>query len=450
MAFLITKLADLCTDPWGNFGGLMSNRFVVLKRTTLIFIPIFLGVYLTPKNAGAVADFGNAGVLPVGRHQVTFRFGNVSGIQDKFSDAGILQTPARMNQKFDNAFLMKQPEFQKLAKILDEQLLPNQKPSQSIDLGTLELSGHANVTYFAPQIARGITQNWSIGLAVPIIRYQSDIHAENGGINTAPNILAGAASPSKFSSLSGELGAGADGLLKGPKQLFANQLVKDNYKPLTARDEQFVGDVVLGSSLRLYNTRYFDFYLLNQLTLPTGPKDDPDDLVDLNIFGKTEFQTMFFTNYNALRWLELGVGVYYTWGITDDIIKRVPRNEDDPLPPDSTKEKLEEDPGDTIGMQFASNVRITDYFHAGFGYEWFQQQSDKYSGSRGLRYDLLEKDTNVEAQVAKFKLVYSTLDGFLQGAEKIPYSVTYAFADTVSGVNIEREMTHELLLKFYF
>lgn len=403
-----------------------------------------------PKNTYGVADFGNAGVLPVGRHQVTFRFGNVSGIQDKFNNAGTLQTPARMNQRLDNAFLMRSPEFQKLAKILDEQLLPHQKPSQDIDLGSLELAGNAQVSYFVPQIARGITSNWSLGLAIPMIHYQSDIHAENSGINTAPQILAGAAAPSQFGNLSGELGAGADGLLKGPKQVFKTQLQKESYKPLSERDEQFIGDIVLGSSLKLYNTKFVDFYLLNQLTLPTGPKDDPDDLVDLNIFGKTNFQTVLFTNYNFVRWMELGLGVGYTLGIKDDIVKRVPRSENDNLPPESTKENLDKDPGDAVNVQLATNFIVSDYIHFGFGYELNYKKADKYTGSQNSRYDLLEKDSNTESQVAKFKLAYTTLSGFLQGAEKIPYTVVYAFADTVRGVNIEREMTHELLLNFYF
>jgi hypothetical protein len=437
-------------DPWGNFGGLMSNRFVVLKRTALIYIPMFLGLSFMAKDVYAVADFGNAGVLPVGRHQVTFRFGDVSGIQDKFNNAGTLQTPSRMNLRFDNAFLMKQAEFQKLAKILDEQLLPNQKPSQNIDLGYLTFAGNAHVSYFAPQIARGMTSNWSLGIAIPMVRYQSDIRAENGGVNTSSKILDGVASAAVIGNLNGELGNASERFIKGPKHLFKTQSEKDGYKPLSQRDEQFIGDIVLGSSLKLYNTRFFDFYLLNQLTLPTGPKDDPDDLVDLNIFGKTNFQTLLFTNYNIVRWAELGMGAGYTWGIKDDIVKRVPRNADDDLPPESTKETVDLDPGDAVNIQFASNFILSDYFHIGLGYELNYKSSDKYTGSKNSRYDLLEKDTNSESQVAKFKLSYTTLNGFLQGNDKIPYSLVYAFADTVRGKNIEREMTHELLMKFYF
>lgn len=402
------------------------------------------------KNIYAVADFGNAGVLPVGRHQVTFRFGNVSGIQDKFNSAGTLQTPARMNQRFDNAFLMKQPDFQKLAKILDEQLLPHQKPSKDIDLGYLELAGHAQVSYFAPQIARGITPNWSLGIAIPFVHYESDVRSENGGVNTSPQVLSGAAAVAQLPNLNAELGSGADGLLKGPKKLFNTQLQKDGYRPLSERDQQFMGDIVLGSSLKLYNTRLVDFYLVNQLTLPTGPKDDPDDLVDLNIFGKTNFQTILFTNYNIVRWAELGLGVGYTFGMSDDIVKRVPRNEDDVLPPSSTKETLDKDPGNAVNVQLASNFIISDYIHFGFGYEFNYKGTDKYTGNKNSRYDLLEKNSDTESEIAKFKLSYTTLNGFLQGNDKIPYTVVYAFADTVRGKNIEREMTHELLMKFYF
>src|SRR5690606_3105079 len=125
-------------------------------------------------------------------------------------------------------------------------------------------------------------------------------------------------------------------------------------KSVSGRDNQFLGDIVLGSSLRLYNTRIVDFYLLNQLTLPTGPKDDPDDLIDFSVLGKTNFQTTLFTNYNLVRWLELGLGVSYTIGIKDDIVKRVPRAENDVIPPASTKESLDKDPGDSVGLQIVS------------------------------------------------------------------------------------------------
>jgi hypothetical protein len=429
-----------------KFGGLMFNRVVVFNKTTF-FIIIFLVLISSTRHVYAVADFGTAAVLPVDRHQTIFRFGNVSGIQDKFNKQGVLQSPSRMNQRFDNTFLMKNPEFQKLAHVID-QLLPNQKPSKDIDLGSLEFKGDASVSYFSPQIARGITSNWSLGIAIPIVRYNSDVRAENGGVNTAKGILAGLSD--KMNEAGSDIGSAVEDLNGGPRVQFANQLELNSYKPLSERNEQFLGDIVLGSSLKLYDTKFVDFYLLNQLTLPTGPKDDPDDLVDLNIFGKTQFQTVLYTNYDIWRWLELGLGLSYNWGITDDIEKRVPRSEEDSLPPAYTKENLKKNPGDSVGIQFASIARLSDYIHVGAGYEVYFKQKDRYYGDRGSRYDLLEKNTDSEASIAKFKFTYSTLDGFLKGDEKIPYSVTYAFADHVSGKNVERELNHELLFKFYF
>jgi hypothetical protein len=441
VAFLIEKLTQRIFGSWGNFRGSMAKKFRVLKRTAFFILINFLGTTV-PKNAHAVADFGNAAVLPVGRYQTTFRFGNVSDIQDKFSSGGILQSPSRMNQRFDNAFLMKDPEFQKLAKIIDEQLLPHQKPSKDIDMGSLEFAGDAQVSYFVPQIARGMTSNWSIGLAVPIIKYQSDIHTMNGGVNTARGVLSGVTTKPDI--------GGLQMVSNGPSALFAHKLITNGYREISNRDESFMGDIAIGSSLKLYDTRYLDFFLLNQLTLPTGPKDNPDDLLDLPIFGKTEFQTVLYTNLDVTNWLELGMGVSYTWGITDDIQKRVPANADDKIPPASSKESLEKDPGDAYGIQVASMFKLSSYWQAGTGYEMRIKGKDKYSGSRGSRYDLLEKDTDEEAHIGKFKITYTTIEGFLQGDEKIPYSLTYAFADHFAGRNVERQLTHEVLLKLYF
>ncbi len=421
----------------------------MFRLSSRIFL-FLLVIILCPHQSFGVADFGTAGVLPVGRHQVTFRFGSVSGIQDKFNDFGTLQTPSRMNQRFDNQFLMGVPEIRELAKALDEQLLPSQKPSKHLDLGSLEFEGPANVSYFVPQIARGITSNWSLGIAIPVIQYQSDIRAKNAGHNNAREIIEGAASIENSGDLNTRLGEGAALVAGGPKELLAYQMSNEGYRPLSGRDEQFLGDIVLGSSLRLYNTRVVDFYLLNQLTLPTGPKDDPDDLIDFSVLGKTNFQTTLFANYNIIRWLELGMGVSYTIGIKDDIVKRVPRDVNDPIPPASTKETVDKDPGNSVGLQLVSIAKLSDYFHFGAGYEMIRKSADRYYGSQNSRYDLLERNTESEAGIARFKVSYSTVDGFVKGIDSIPYSLTYAFADHVYGRNVERELTHELLMKFYF
>ncbi len=428
----------------------MLNKFCVLKRTTFIFT-ISFAVLAVHKKTHAVADFGNPGVLPQGRYQMTFRFGNTSEIQDKFNSQGTLQSPSRMNKRFDNKFLMSQPKFQGFAKILDEQILPSQKPSVKIDPGSVEFKGNAQVDYFVPQLARGMTKNWSLGFGIPLVRYKSDISMQNRGINTAPGVLKGAASPEKFKDLSKSMAAEAQALIDGPSALVANQLRENNFRSISERDERFMGDIVLGSSLKLYDSKSVDLYMLNNLTLPTGPKDDPDDMIDLNIFGKTQLQNVFFANLETYKWLELGVGVFYTWGIPDDFEKRVPESENDFIPRESSKETVRKDPGDAVGAQFYSQVKLSDYYQIGAGYEVARKQADKYRGGNpSSRYDLLEKDTDSNYQIAKFKFTYSTVDGFLRDEVKIPYSITYAFADHISGKNVERELTHEFLMKFYF
>lgn len=437
-----------------KFLGFMIRKKIVLNRTTffifLILLAMTVSIFGHMQFAYAVADFGNPGVLPVGRHQVTFRMGQVSEIQDKFNSSGTLQSPSRMNKRMDNKFLMKQPEFRAFVKMMKEHMLPNVDLEKEADAGAVEFEGNATVDYFAPQIARGITQNWSVGIAIPLVRYQSDIQAYNAGVNTLKTQLPTAVDPAKSGQLNKKMGRQMNSMVDGPKSLMRDKLQGAKFKPVSMRDEQFMGDIVLGSSLRLVDTKRVDFYLLNQLTLPTGPKDDADDMLDLNIFGKTQLQTILFTNYDVSKWLELGVGVSYTWGIEDDIVKRVPRFKGDDIPPYSTRETLDKDPGDAVGAQLYSNVKLTDYYHVGAGYEMSRQQADNYSGSKGSRYDLLEKNTDKTSGIAKFKVTYSAVEGFMRGVEKIPYSVTYAFADHLYGKNVEREMTHELLLKFYF
>jgi len=403
--------------------------------------------------ANAAADFGPAALLPKGRYQAVVRFGDVSHIQQKYSSSGELQGPERMNKRFSNEFLRKIPDAKRLIHLMNSQN-PRKAEGDALDMGELMVQGKAKVDYIAPQLARGMTSKWTLGMAIPVVNYKSDVTTANGGVNNAAELLNEYADDRNLGLISeGIKPALVKAVKQGPSQ--ATSVIMNSsdyhYREISPRNEQFMGDVIVGSVYQIYTSPKWDLYLTNELTLPTGPKQDPDDLLSLPIFGKTALKNTLYNNFPVNYWLTFGLGLSYTWNIPDQMTKRVPRYDGDFLPPDSTKENLDRDPGDSVGFQLASIFKLTDYFDLGAGYEMEFRGKDRYSGGKGTsRYDLLENNTGQEAQYVKLKLTYSTVTSYFNGTSKIPYQVTYAFADMVGGVNIERQFTNELLLKFYF
>lgn len=423
---------------WGLFGGLMNWKSLLIMKMILSFkIVVF-----------AAADFGPARVLPKGRHQMTLRFGEKSHLSEKFDSAGTLQSAQRLNQRFDKEFLIQQnPQLKQLVGLIDS-LYPHQNVSQNLDPGALGFQGDAAARYVIPQIARGMTSRWSLGVAIPIVDFKTTVKPTNMGANKTSKLFGTMSADNAAQSAA--LGQ-AEALFRGgPTSLFNSMTDGKGYKRVEPRNDTFVADIVVGSNYKLFQNRQFGMYAMNLLTLPTGPKDDPDDLVDLGVFHKTALKNVLYTNYSPRNDLEFGLGVYYTAQFEDDMVKRVPTSETDTIPDASTKETVDRNPGDKLGIESAVVYMPHERVEFGFGYDFESKQKDSYSGSKGSRYDLLENNTDTEVQILRLKASYTTVTSFVGGKSQIPYSITYAYADFFDGKNVEREKTHEMLLKFYF
>ncbi len=398
--------------------------------------------------AVAVADFGPARVLPKGRHQLTLRMGEKSHLSEKFDSSGSLQSAERMNKRFNKEFLISQsPQLGQFVNFVDR-MYPHLKASENLDPGALGFQGDASARFFIPQIARGMTSKWSLGLAIPIVDFKTTVRPTNLGVNTSPAFFRTLSNEN--GSLNPQIGLAEKLVNGGPKAIFNSITDQRSYKRIEPRNETFVADVTLGSNYQLLESRRFEVYIMNLLTLPTGPKDDPDDLVDLSVFHKTALKNVIYSNYRPNAMFEFGLGLYYTAQFSSDIEKRVPTAEADELPDVSSKETVKRNLGDKLGLETAFIYIPHDRVELGLGYDYESKQKDSFSGSRGSRYDLLEKNTDTEAHIARFKVSYTTVSSYVGGKSSIPYSITYAYADFFDGKNLEREKTHEMLLKFYF
>lgn len=383
-------------------------------------------------------------VLPAHINSPSVRIGYISGIGEKYTSNGSLMSLTDVNSiTFDSKKLLSvEPRVQQLISVLNQ--FGQQQMGNALTLGTLHIAIDPSVNYYAPINAYGITDKWTVAVGVPIIHYKNNIALTQEGSNLdAIQHQAGGISP--------ELDSAFDELRKGLVQSAKDELAGKGYKPIQNVDTTFVGDVQLVSLYQVFNNKRTALLTKTTFNLPTGPKDDPDDLTDLSDFGETSVSEGAVLTYMLTPKLRLSGLLTGTYGIPDKIDKRVPTSADDSLPDASTKQNVNRQIGASVSVGASSMYWFTQRWSAGVGFDVMTKAADKYWGSQsGSRYDLLESETAQTSERVRFGVSYDTISAYLAKQSFMPAMVSYSYSDTIAGVNIARQTIHELWLTMFF
>jgi hypothetical protein len=382
-------------------------------------------------------------VLPAGINSPAVRYGVVSGIDQKFTSHGTVMSLTDWNAKEFNAQELRatSSEAKQLISILDQ--LGHNQLGEALNLGVLRIDTHPDIKYWAPIYARGITNDLTLAFAVPIFNYHNDIKLTESQSNvTAIHNQVGYANADLNNAFS-QLDQGIVSQLK-------KTLSQKGYRPLQTRDETIVGDMQFVGVYNFLNKKTISGASRTTFNAPTGPKDDPDDLTDLTMFGETSIEEMVIGNYNVSRSLQLAAKASYKMTLPDDADMRVPSDESDGLPDASRREVVSRNLGDSMSIGTSFFYEFFMGFKAGLGAEREVKGADRYSGSRGWRYDLLSKNTDSEANRIRAGVEYSSTQAYLKGKALLPFIAGYAYTDTVAGRNTERRMVHEFSLTMFF
>lgn len=378
--------------------------------------------------------------LPEGINSPSFRFGIIDGIDQKYTENGTLMNLGDYKSVvFDANNLAK---FNADARRLIEALnrFGGHALGDSFNLGVLRVETLPKVRYYAPVFARGLTPKWTLGVGVPVVSYTNSITLSQQFSNIEYY-------RQQFSGLDPELDQALNIDLREETQ---ETLAQRGYKPLTNRDQSFIGDVQVVSIYKFFEKPSSALIYQAQLNLPTGPAYDPDDLAALNVFGRTHIAST--VAYSHKIWTATTVVPYlsYTLNIPDSITARVPTDADDTLPDQNSKEQVERRIGDTITAGGNAFYEISDSWTVGAGYDYSRKEGDSYSGDRGGRYDLLSVNSNATAHRVKAELTYSSVNSYFKKAALIPLMISYQVSDTFAGLNIERQLTQEMSLMMFF
>lgn len=387
--------------------------------------------------------------LPSHVNSPAFRYGMVSGVDSKYNSSGAVETLSDINTVNFNSDQLKKisPEIETLVLVLN-QLSGTQRLGDQLNLGTLRIETEPNVKYFVPIYARGITNDLTLGAAMPVVFYKNKLSLVQSNSNAAE--ICRQIGPTPSDDL-----RDACNKLKSTRMTdeVRKELANKGYRPIEDRNETLLGDFQLVSFWRFFNQDQLDRHtmvLRNTVTLPTGKSNDPDDLADLGSFGQTAIEAQLLHNYMIVPRVRFATKAAYKLTLPDHVDARVPKSEGDFLPGPETKQKVSRNLGDTTTLGAAVTWNFFGDFGVAGGYEYALKSADRFGGDRGSRYDLLEKDTGSEAHRLRAGFSYDTIGLYKRTKSVPPMKLDFEVSNTIAGRNSDRSLTNELSLMLFF
>lgn len=390
---------------------------------------------------GSLAS-ASTSVLPANIDSPSFRYGTISGIENKYTSRGTLMSLGDLNSlELDAKNLVQiEPEAKQLISALNS--FGNYKYGDNLHLGNLLIETKPSVSYFAPVYARGITDRWTLGMGAPVVTYKNKITLTSSGSNLK-------AVESELRGLSPELDAAFDRLNVNLATEASRVLAEKKYKPLENRDETFLGDIQLVSLYRFLNTGMWSALSRTTFNLPTGPAPDADDLTDIDSFHQTAIDQQMILGLSVKERLFFYTKAGIKLNMPDQIEARVPEKEND-LPDADRKESVHRQIGPQGIVGVSSELRVVDTISLLAGMDYIQKQEDRYKGSKNWNYSLLSKNTQSSAQKARLGISYDSTRAYFRKETFMPALLSYEWTDTIAGTNIERQTVNEVSVTIFF
>jgi hypothetical protein len=365
--------------------------------------------------------------------------GFISGLDQRFQEDGdLVKLKDYKSIEFDAPTLAKfNPQASTLVQTLNRFGLYN--AGDLFNLGTLVFETKPTIKYVAPVYARGLRDNWTVGIGIPVIQYTNEVHMAQS--------LSNVEYYNQFRGLSDDLDAALDTDLRAATQ---STLAQKGYMPIEDRSENFLGDIQLVSVWKMFD--HGDSKLIHQatLTLPTGPQFNSDDLLALNTFHKTSLENLIGYTKVVGSFLTVSPFLSLRYVLPEKLTVRVPKNSEDMLPDQNSKDDVTLSEGFTteVGTQF--DFDLSQDFKIGTDYRYGQKTSDQYSRSAKGDTSLLAQNTKSVWHKVSLSLNYSTVKSYLKKESLLPMSLSFSTYDTISGKNVERRTGQEFSIALFF
>ncbi len=377
------------------------------------------------------------------------RYGIVSEVTNRYDQSGSLQSIGRLNQAFNGENIGKfSPDFKNFANFLSK-TYPHHNYVNQLNIGSLEFDANIQAHYAALVLGRGITKNFTLGMGVPAVTLRGNVGVRQSGQNTAEAICNNF-TPDQ-ASLNTTVAEGCSKLRTANLLAeYRQSLDRNGYQEPTSVNQTVLGDLQVVGIYQYFSNLKWTLYNQTTFNLPTGPEDDPANFLDIPIFHQTNIRSEFKQDYRITPRWTFGTMAGYLWRIPDQADKRVPTSRDDLLPPASRQERVARNLGDSLLLGLSMGYGLTRAWSILGSYEYNGKSGDSYRGSRGYDYSLLAKDSQSQFHKVGLGVTFSTVDMFYAQEFMAPLQISYNYSDIISGVNVDRQQTHEVSLRMFF
>jgi hypothetical protein len=294
-----------------------------------------------------------------------------------------------------------------------------------------------------PSLAYGVTDRWTLAVAVPIVRSIQDVETGFVGTTQLQQLVTDFSQQSRSQT----------GLIEDKlRDVIATELANKGYKPLVDREETFIGDVTLVSKYLAAKTLTYSWAIVNTLTLPTGHFRDTlriadptpgDGQVDLGIASIFEMPL-------SSQW-RLVNQTGYTFQFSDIRETRIPFDEEERLSRDLDP-GANRNLGDMMTTSFAALYSPMDLFNLGASYTIGYKERDVWTGTLASpdRYRALGVETEQFMQAIYLQAGISTIGAYRRKTFFMPMIATLGMGQVVDGRNVRNDPLWSLNMSLFF
>ncbi len=398
----------------------------------------------------SVAYAGNAETLPKGRSRFNTNYTYYLPFEHRYSGNGGKRGDIEDVATDFNA-------------VVDNTIFPNLIPAGQ-NLGETIVDFEFQYSILDLSYQYGITDKLTAGIRVPYIwstnkvkSFLDPTNATLGTTVTGANFFATPIAP--FGTFGDEVPVTTNDLkniLSGGLDVTGSTPGIDvpglGYRWFKSWADEYFGDIEAGFRYQYLKTKDWRLAANFGARIPTGPIDDPDNLVDFHFFTFGAYGLLFRLNndYTGIKNHVFNTTFRYDLILQKEVELRITSDVNVPITPN--KERVRRKIGDIVQVEVSDKYTPFKGFNISALYNFtFKYKNDRVSGDRGFAYESAERETAFKSHNIIIGLAYSTIPLYIEKKFPVPMSVDLAYRYKFAGRNNSMKSQYiKFGLNFYF
>jgi hypothetical protein len=329
-------------------------------------------------------------------------------------------------------------------------------PPGSANIGRSDVAFKYDFKDLIFDLQYGLLEQLSIGIKIPYYWNKTKVKkallntsgatvGKNASLNTLAPLAVPGTVPLTTQDAQNLIGRGLD--INGDGKI---DIKGYGYKPIKTWSDSDISDIEVGFRYQYLKTDRWRLAFTAGVRLPTGPVDDPDNLVDTS-FGSGAWALLFRFNQDlfVMKNLLLNATFRYDLVLPDKRTKRIPDNVNQPIT--LNKEKVDRNLGDIFQLEASASYEIFKGLNLSLLYLFGFKLKDHVSGHQGFAYESLEEETNWQYHMFETGLSYSTIPLFTAKKFPLPLTASISYKNVFAGENnYLKQQLFSVNLAFYF